>query len=40
MTKAGDNGFCEAVVWTCDNCNFSPFLPPKPEADENEKEGN
>lgn len=29
MSRAGDRGFCETTVWTCKNCGFSPFLPPK-----------
>lgn len=29
MTRAGDRGFCETTVWSCKNCGFSPFLPPK-----------
>ena len=31
MSRAGDHGYCETKVWSCNNCGFSPFLPPKKE---------
>lgn len=40
MSRAGDRGFCETTVWTCKNCGFSPFLPPKPKKEEEENAGN
>lgn len=39
MTRAGDRGYCESVVWHCKNCGFSPFLPPKKEEN-NESSSN
>lgn len=38
MVRAGDNGtMCAGTVWSCKNCNFVPFLPPKPEEEGNEQ---
>ena len=38
--RAGDNGtICDGTIWSCKNCNFVPFLPPKPEGKEDGKQG-
>lgn len=38
IVRAGDNGFCKAEVWSCKQCNFTPFLPPEPEGKEDGKQ--
>ena len=40
MSRAGDRGFCETTIWSCKNCGFSPFLPPKEEGNEQRNSSN